>query len=207
MTELFIIRHGEYTFNPDEEPYERGLTEQGIKQAEQLRERLTKTGEFKAEVLISSPLARAIETAQIIAPALGLPIIQDSNMEEWNNYDGSPGNKEFLANLKEIPPAQLALTSPYPGGQSYAEFALRVCTALNRIVHEHAGKKIIIVAHGGIMEASFIYAYGLNPLAPPVMLNLDPYFTAITHWKRITTKHAGLWRLMIYNDYTHLRTS
>jgi len=206
MTELFIIRHGEYTFNPDEKPFERGLTADGKKQAERLRDRLAAKGEFGAEVLISSPLARALETAEIIAPALGLSIIQDEDMAEWNNYDGSPENKKFLANLKEIPPDQLPLTPPYSGGQTYAEFALRVCSALNRIVQEHTGKKIVIVAHGGIVEASFIYAYRLNPLAPaPVMLNLDPYFTAITHWARKTTRYAELWRLMTYNDYSHLR--
>lgn len=208
MTHLLIIRHGEYIFNENEAPYAFGLTPQGIKQAELVRDRLynwqTAENGWRADVLISSPLARAHETAQIIAPALNLPIVVDDDIAEWENYDGSPENNQFLSTLKEIPPFQLPLTQPYPGGPTYAEFALRACTALNRIVQEHNGKKIIIVAHGGIVEASFIYAYKLSLLAPAVMLNLDPNYTALTHWQKITTKYSELWRLVTYNDYSHL---
>ncbi len=203
MTELFIIRHGEYVFNPQVPPFDLGLTPEGVKQAEKLKERLATKAEFKAEVLISSPLARALQTAQIIAPALELPVIQDEDMREWRNFDG---DLEYFERLKELPYGQLADTPPYPGGQTYAEFALQVCAGLNRIVEEHAGKKVAIVAHGGIVEASFINAYSMNPHTPaPVMLNLDPYYTSITHWARKTTKDTVLWRLVSYNDYSHLK--
>ena len=58
-----------------------GLTERGRLQAARLRDRLAATGEIAADVLIASPLARARQTAEIIAPALALPIIFDDDVQ------------------------------------------------------------------------------------------------------------------------------
>jgi bisphosphoglycerate-dependent phosphoglycerate mutase len=52
MTELFIIRHGEYEFNDKIKPFDRELTQQGISQAEQLRDKLAANKKFKSAVLI-----------------------------------------------------------------------------------------------------------------------------------------------------------
>src|SRR5688500_19004874 len=52
----------------------RGLTPYGRLQAEALREHLAATGRVRADVLIASVLPRAIETAEIIAPGLGLEV-------------------------------------------------------------------------------------------------------------------------------------
>src|SRR5215469_1024439 len=86
MTHLYLIRHGEAIANI--EPIiggmkgDAGLTPHGIKQAEALRDRLFASGEIEADTLISSTLARARQTAEIIAPALGdLPIILDDDVQ------------------------------------------------------------------------------------------------------------------------------
>ena len=63
MTQLYLIRHA--SGGP--------LSELGVRQAERLRDRLAATGEIRADVLISSTLLRASQTAELVAPALGLP--------------------------------------------------------------------------------------------------------------------------------------
>lgn len=62
-------------------------------QAERLRDRLARTGEITADVLIASPLPRARQTAEMLAPALGLMVTLDAEMEEWRNEDGSLSNE------------------------------------------------------------------------------------------------------------------
>jgi len=80
VTHLYLIRHAEAVSNV--EPIiagmrgDTGLTAHGVAQAERLRDRLA-AGEIAADVLIASTLPRAQQTAEIIAPALGLPIIWD----------------------------------------------------------------------------------------------------------------------------------
>ena len=81
MTRLVLVRHGESVAT-----VERriggvrtcgGLSPLGRKQAEALAARLARTGEISADVLVASTMRRAVETAEIIAPALGdLPIEQ-----------------------------------------------------------------------------------------------------------------------------------
>src|SRR5947209_4092834 len=75
MTRLVLIRHGESVST-----VERriggvrtcgGLSPLGRKQAEALALRLARTGEIQADLLVASTMRRAIETAEIIAPALG----------------------------------------------------------------------------------------------------------------------------------------
>ena len=91
MTRLILIRHGESNVT-----VQRviggfrtctGLSELGRQQSQRLHDRLVATGDFAADVLISSNFARARETAEIVAPAFGNPPI-----EIWPGYgEHDPG--------------------------------------------------------------------------------------------------------------------
>ncbi len=202
--QLYLIRHGDYLFSEVEAPFDLGLSATGREQAERLRDRLA-TGEIKADVLISSPAPRAWQTAEIVAPALGLPIVPDEDVQEWRNFKSGAEQTEFESRLKEAPAHQKPYVVAFPGGESWAQFALRACTALNRISQEQAGKTVAIVCHGGIVEASFLFAYGLSPLEPsPIMMMVDPAYTSITHWRKLSD-NLYRWRLEQYNDIYHLR--
>lgn len=213
MTNLFLIRHAEFVRADKAEPIgDAALSEQGVKQAERLRQRLEKTAEIKADVLISSPLLRAKQTAEIIAPAFDLPISFNENLEEWRNCDEETTPNQLDEQFKaffEGSFEQRPFFRPSPHTESLAEFAMRSCTALNAALQEHDGKNIVVVCHGGIIEAAFTLFYGFSPLQPtPVTLMLDAAYTSITHWRKISsvfTKNLVLWRLMSYNDAFHLR--
>src|SRR3979490_597843 len=82
MTHLYLIRHGQAMSAARNTLGNTGLSPLGRTQAERLRDRLAATGEIAADVLISSTLARARQTAEIIAPALGLPILVDDEGHE-----------------------------------------------------------------------------------------------------------------------------
>ena len=91
MTQLYLIRHGETMSAIQRLVGDAGLSPLGIMQAKRLRDRLAATREIAADVLISSTYLRAQQTAQIIAPALGLPVILDDSIQEMR-----PGEVEGM---------------------------------------------------------------------------------------------------------------
>ena len=210
VTQLFLIRHGEAVSNV--QPIvggmrgDTGLTPRGVAQAERLRDRLASTGEIAADVLISSTLPRARETAEIIAPALGLPIIWDDDVQEMRPGVADGMSLDEFRERFGIPSTEREPFRPLaPGGENWGRFMLRVATALDRIARQHRDKSVVIVCHGGVIEGSFVYFFGLNSLAGlPVRFNT--HNTSITHWKHDPPGDPSpRWRLMRYNDDAHLR--
>ncbi len=208
MTRLYLIRHGDY-IDVDETQNrlcDLGLSPQGIAQAGYLRDRLASTDEIKADVLISSTLLRARQTAEIIAPALGLPILFDRDVEEWRNDDGEQlSPDEFSARISAVSDDQFPFFQITASAETWAQFILRAITTLNRITQEHKGKNIVLICHGGIIEASFLFFFGLSTLRPPSVY-LHPRHTSITIWLKATPEGGpNIWQLETFNDATHLR--
>lgn len=205
MTHLYLIRHGDFAIGLEDGRYlNQGLTPLGVRQAERLRDRLA-TGEIKADVLIASPLPRARQTAEILAPALGLPVVLDTAVEEWRNEDGSLSQEAFMERVMATPSEQMPFARWVPGCENWLEFCIRASDALNRIVREHEGQTTVIVCHNGIVEVSFSLFFGLSG-APLQRLNVEAGHTSITHWQKVTPPPGflGDWLLESYNDRSHL---
>lgn len=208
MTHLYLIRHGEAVTNVDGSVAgtrgDKGLTEKGREQAAHLRDRLAATGEIQADVLIASTLERARQTAEIIAPALGLPIIEDDDVQEMQvgEADGL-SREEFIAQYGKPDFRRAPLKPLSPGGENWPHFVVRVATALDRIVSEHHKKTIVAVCHGGVIDASFSIFFGLASLALP-QSEFYTRNTSITHWElREREGEPARWRLVTYNDDVH----
>lgn len=207
MTHLYLIRHGDATTtstNPLEDPR---LTMLGAAQAERLRDRLADTGEIKADALIASTMLRARQTAEIIAPALGLPILYDDDVQEWRFPEDETLNvDEYIEHFKTIPHDQKPFFQVIPGAESWVQFMLRACTSLNRLTQQYEGKTIVVVCHGGVIDAAFHFFLRLSTLhLPPAYF--DTHNTSITHWYSVTDTgdYPSGWMLERYNDIMHLR--
>lgn len=209
MTHLYLIRHGESVANV--EPLiagmrgDAGLTPLGVAQAERLRDRLAATGEIVADALIASTLPRARQTAEIVAPALGLPIIWDDEVQELR-----PGEADglSLAEFHERYGSSEYEADPFrpmsPGGESWAGFLVRVGQAFRRITSEHDGQRVVVICHGGVIDASFQVLGEMN-LLTPLRLEFGARNTSITHWQRRQREgRPPRWRLERYNDAAHL---
>jgi probable phosphoglycerate mutase len=207
-TNLYIIRHGEAYSNV--EPViggmqgDRGLTERGVAQAEALARRLS-TGEIVADVLYASTLPRARATAEHVSAALKLPILWDDELHELRpgESDGMrledarakfPGFSTFLHEL---------FTPLAPGGDSWGGFQARTSAALERIITRHVDQTIVVVAHGGTIDVSFLYMLGLGPQAR-TRNAFQSQNTAITHWRHADTYGRLEWQLIAHNDHRHL---
>src|SRR6266851_5277870 len=205
MTDLYLIRHGEALGAIHDIVGDTALSPHGITQAEHLRDRLAATGEVAADVLISSTLVRARQTAEIIAPALGLPIVFDDEVQELR--DGAAEGmhiEEYRAKFGEVNFRETPFRQVAPDGENWGQFVLRVATALDRIIHEYDGKTMVIVCHGGVIGVSFLYFIGAGSLQYP-QAGFDTDNTSITHWaRRSASGRPARWRLKCYNDDMHL---
>jgi 2,3-bisphosphoglycerate-dependent phosphoglycerate mutase len=209
-TNLYLIRHGEAVCNVDGTlagiRSDVGLTERGVLQAERLRDRLAATHEIVADTLIASTLPRARQTAEIIAPALDLPIILDDDAQELR-----PGEADGLSIedfLERYGPFSDVREDPYlplsPGGESWGSFLARVGSFLHRVIREHAGETVVVVCHGGIIDASLLIGLGVGATAP-TRGQFHTRNASITHWERERIIGVDTWRLNRYNDNIHTR--
>src|SRR5215472_10904646 len=126
MTDLYLIRHGEALGAILDIIGDTELSPLGIVQVERLRDRLAATGEIAADVLISSTFTRARQTAEIIAPALELPIVFDDEVQELRDgaADGMPID-EYRAKFGEVNFRETPFRRAAPNGESWGEFAFR----------------------------------------------------------------------------------
>ncbi|MCH2173617.1 histidine phosphatase family protein [Myxococcota bacterium] len=155
-TELLLIRHGESTWNElglwqghEDVP----LSTRGRSQVNTLA---TEIADERVDVLISSDLRRAMETARILGRALGLdpmaePALRELDLGEWSGLDRSQIAARWPDLLQVFdggdPEARPA------GGETRSELAVRVRGAVSKIVEEHSGLRVALVAHFGVIEA------------------------------------------------------
>jgi probable phosphoglycerate mutase len=181
-TRVIVIRHGESQHTVDRvvggPRGDRGLTEKGRAQAQDLALRLS-VRDLGPVVLYSSTLARAIETAAPIAEALGVAAGTDCGLCSWHVPDAGDG----LA--VEVYRERLSIEGggifrPFEqGNESWAEMVTRTSRTMIDLAHRHRGQTLILVGHAETVNISF-HAFGLLSLYTPfdtVIAN-----TSVTEW-------------------------
>ena len=206
MTDLYLIRHGEALGAVLDIIGDTALSPLGYCRLNACVTVLAATGEIAADVLMSSTVRRARQTAEIIAPALGLSILFDDEVQELR--DGVAEGmtiEEYRAKFGEVNFRETPFSQRVPEGENSGQFVLCAATALDRIIREYEGKTIVIVCHGGVIGVSFLYFLGTGSLQYP-QAGFDTNNTSITHWARRTSSgRPARWRLKCYNDDMHLR--
>ncbi len=174
--ELFIVRHADAIPDADEiipsGVYDDlPLSRTGRRQAEALTERLSA---LPFDAIYSSPLLRCRQTAAPLAERLGLtPIIIDGLREiRLGNIRALPDGKDNLALLtqalheRQSDIVRLAGESGHwdaiPDSEPSAEFRARVVEACDSIASKHIGQRVLIFAHGGVVNAYAAEALGLE---------------------------------------------
>ena len=160
MVELVIMRHAQSVADSEgrlEGRVDSPLTELGREQAQKAAEWLSKN--FKFDLIISSPLMRATETAEIIGKHLNAEVGVDEALTEFNNGILAGMLKEEANQKHPIPDGGRKYYQRIPKGESIIEFRLR-CEAffgevLDLLRHEEEDKRILIVAHSDNINMLF----------------------------------------------------
>lgn len=157
MKTIYFIRHGETTGDIENlygGDYDDHLTEKGCEEARMLGEKLK---EKNIQMIFTSPLLRAQETATILNLHHEAPVKVDSKLKERNWYGELTGMNKDLA--KEKFPEVVALLSDrkntLPGGESYDDFVKRISESLREICVDEEYERVAVVSHGGAMRILF----------------------------------------------------
>lgn len=205
-TRLVLVRHGESNVTVEQRFSSArsctGLSALGRRQAERLRDRIAAGGELPTHdvELYASGYARAIETAEIIAPALGASLAIEEGFGEQDpgpTCDGLPFS-EYVERFGRPDWDANPYANVFPDGESVAAFDFRVGTTLARVLDGHAGGTVVVVCHGGVIDRV------LRQLLRSPKTGVFELFTRNTSLTEFVEPAAGRWRLVRYNDAAHL---
>ena len=174
VTELVLVRHGVTAWNKSlrfQGQVDTDLDEEGRVQAAHLARRIERARhQAPVHAVYSSDLARARQTAQPVADALGLPL-QDAPGLRERNYGAFEGcTSEELQ--RDHGPAFARWRARDPdfvlpgGGESLRALHERVRLALLELAGRHPGERIVAVTHGGVLDCAYRIASGLDLSAP-----------------------------------------
>jgi probable phosphoglycerate mutase len=145
--------------------------------------------------IVSSPLARALTTAQALAEVTGVRLVTDPDLMEI-----SVGSWEGLLReeVAERHPDDFAAwvageDRPFGGGESRGRCAARVVRCLRRHIDATSSGSLVVVSHGAALGGAMHLLLGLESTQPRVTTVLRN-----AHWAELG-RHRGRWSLEAYN--------
>ncbi|MFA6594116.1 MAG: class I tRNA ligase family protein [Candidatus Buchananbacteria bacterium] len=171
---FFAIRHGEAEKNI-KHVFSSGLNIHPLTAAGQKQIQAAASGlqDKKINLIVSSEVLRAKETAQIIAAATGAELVFDSRLNELNaggleeQSDIDAGAREFIAKWKDN------WDAAYPGGESVRQVTERMLALYQELNEKHKGKNILLVSHEDAIRSLLGKLYGYEPSRTFKELALD----------------------------------
>jgi len=202
LSKLLLVRHGNTKLNNPRRFWGKtdiALSDEGIRQAEKLRDRLATQ---RIEAIYSSKLSRARITAEIIAAKHRLDIATRAELNELNFGWIEGLTFEEISRLHPELAEELSNwnTRPsFPGGESLDELNSRVQKFLNRLKKHKPEEAIIIVSHFGTLRLIICNLLGIG----------------LEHWQQMQLDFASLSivetysqgaTLSLLNDVSHLKS-
>ena len=174
--ELFLIRHADALPGPDEIIpsgiyNDLPLSKTGREQALALAERL---GKLHFDALYSSPLRRCLETAAPLVERLGLTPTTVNDLQEIRLGEVLPlptDGQDLAALSQALQERQREIVrkagaggswDAIPGSEPSSAFRQRVVQALDGIARQHKGGRVLVFAHGGVLNAYAAEVLGLE---------------------------------------------
>jgi len=161
LTTVILVRHGRTALTESHKLSGRGgedpeLSELGRDDASKVALELAKVGKsgvfaklLPPTAIVSSPIARTRETAQVIANQLGLSVQIEDDIAEiaFGDWDGHTNQEVATAWPEQYNAWRGDVKIAPPGGESLEEFDLRVQRGRQRILSEFEGQTVVVVSH------------------------------------------------------------
>jgi len=154
LTTFALIRHGQTDWNAERRL--QGSTDIPLNDVGrgQARDAVAVVSGYAWDAIVSSPLSRAAETADLIAAGLGLPVVRrlpELSERSFGPAEGLQAGPELDA---------LRIEGGFRGAESEDEAADRGLTALEALAGEFRGGRVLVVAHGTLLRVSLSRAVG-----------------------------------------------
>lgn len=199
-TTLYFVRHGETAWNVEgriQGHLDIPLNDTGLAQADAVGRRLA--GET-FDAIYSSDLIRAYRTASPAAANPGRDVVRDRRLRE--RHLGVLQGLTGAEALARQPAAWKAFKARDPalaleGGESLGAFSGRILDFVQEVLRTHAGGRVLIVTHGGSLDAAYRHATGM----PPSIARDFPIYNASIN---ILSHRNGNWSIDAWGDVAHL---
>jgi broad specificity phosphatase PhoE len=164
VTTLLLARHGETDWNRDgrfQGHADTSLNARGREQAQALAE-----GVNGVEVIYSSDLKRATETAEVVAERLGLEVTVDSRLRErgFGAWEGLTRAEIEASFREEFDRWRMGDGSGADDAEAHEAFAGRIEAFLADVLARHPDQTVLVIAHGGSIRVVQAVASGLDYL-------------------------------------------
>jgi len=200
-TRLILLRHGQTKLSIERRYSGRGdhvLTELGLEQASRAAQRLSKVDDIAA--IISSPLQRAVQTAQKLGDATGLEVVTHQGLIEtdFGTWEGLTF-AEAAQQDPEVHRRWLGDTSVRPpDGESFDEVNARVRKARTEIIARYGGKTLVLVSH--VTPIKTLLRQALD-VGPQFLFRMHLDLTGVSIAEFYSDGHASV---KLVNDTSHL---
>ncbi|MBD8869933.1 bifunctional RNase H/acid phosphatase [Nocardioides donggukensis] len=190
-TTLVLVRHG-VTDHTVEKRFSGGLASANPGLSDEGRDQVRGTAEWLApladrvEAVVASPVRRTMESAEILAEALGHEVRVEPGFAEmeFGAWDGLTFSEVAERHQADLDAWLGSLEVPAGGGESFRAVEERVLAGLDRVLAEHAGRTVVVVSHVTPIKTLVAHAMGA-PLEAVFRMELAPasvsvlsYFTA-----------------------------
>jgi broad specificity phosphatase PhoE len=205
---LYVIRHGQSHINlPDytDKDRDKGLTAVGHEQAAKLAAWLPHVLP-QVEAIFCSSLLRARETVAPLAQVYGIVPDFDDRLREmgtnrWDHVayaDGQLPTPGTAFMPSERPYSHLTLDVE---AESFMHFRTRVGQFVEQLVHEFKGNRVLVVCHGGVVEAIFDHVFNIGPWRRCEVWTRN---TAVSLFEHVEIPKRETWRLHFHDRTEHL---
>ncbi|WP_344046865.1 bifunctional RNase H/acid phosphatase [Streptomyces thermoalcalitolerans] len=200
-----LLRHGETPLTPQKRFSGSGGTDPslsgiGREQAERVAAALARRGTIQA--VVTSPLARARETAGIVAARLGLDVAVEEGLREtdfgaWEGLTFGEVRERYPDDLNAW--LASAEAAPTGGGESFAATARRIAAARDKLIAAHTGRTVLLVTHVTPIKTLIQLALGAPPQSLFRMEVAAASLSAVAYYA------DGNASVRLFNDTSHLR--
>jgi broad specificity phosphatase PhoE len=188
---ILLVRHGETAWNREGRVMGRVPIDLDDDGRAQVTASIPFAKLIKPELIVTSPLPRARQSAEIIANGIGgVEIVEDEQLAEvqygrWEGmvYDDLIDDPDYQHYRKH------PLDTPTPGGETIAQVQSRGVAAVNRAVAAHEGRRLLFVSHGDIIRTVLCHFMGME----------------LHHFRRIRVDNATFSAVQLIGDFAEIK--
>jgi len=186
-----LMRHGETPWNREGRVMGRNPVELDEEGRRQVESAISLARALAPEVIISSPLVRARQSAEIIGRAIGVAeIAEDPRLSEveYGRWEGMV-YKDLINDAHYIHYRDRPLDEPTPGGETMYDVQARGVAAVQHAIAANLGKRVLFVSHGDIIRTVLCHFMKLN----------------LENFRRIRIDNATFFGIQIAGDFAEIK--
>ncbi len=187
-----LMRHGETAWNRQGRVMGRNPVELDEPGRAQVEAAIDLVRALRPELIVSSPLVRARQSAQIVADGLGggVPVLEEPLIAEvqYGRWEGMTYH-ELITDADYLSYREEPIHSPTPGGETIPGVQARGVEAVSRVLKQNEGGRVLFVSHGDIIRTVLCHYMGME----------------LRHFRRIRVDNAALSAVQIAGDFAEVK--